>query len=69
MSDGAVPNIEQLVEKNVDGGGSLDLENRELGDEGVAQLSGLEKISQITTLILGDNEISDKGVAALCESP
>ena len=34
-------------------GGSLDLENRKLGDDGAARLSGLEILSQATTLMSG----------------
>ena len=63
------PDVEKLVKENLNGDGSLDLENRKLGAEGIVSLSGLERLSQVTILVLGDNGIGDEGVAALCDSP
>ena len=37
MSNGVKPDIEKLVKQNMKEGGSLDLENRKLGDEGATQ--------------------------------
>ena len=69
MNDERKANVEKLVQGNLDESGSLDLENRKLGDDGAIHLSDLEALSRATTLILGDNEITDKGIAALCDSP
>jgi len=69
MNDETIVDVEKLVRDNLDGNGSLDLENKKLYDDGAIRLSNLEALSQAKTLILGDNEISDKGVAALCDSP
>ena len=69
MNDETIVDVEKLVRDNLDGNGSLDLENRKLYDDGAIRLSNLEALSQATKLILGDNEISDEGVAALCNSP
>ena len=69
MNNEPLAEIEKLVLENLDGNGLLDLENKKLCDSGATQLSSLEALSQAKSLILGDNEISDKGVAALCESP
>ena len=67
MTDETIVDDEKLVLDNLDANGSLDLENRKLCDDGVIRLSNLEALSQAKTLILGDNEISDKGVADLCD--
>ena len=69
MNDETIVDVEKLVRDNLDENGSLDLENKKLYDDGAVRLSNLEGLSQVTKLILGDNEISDEGVAAYAIRP
>ena len=64
--------IEKLVSDKIEKGvigSTLCLENRKLGDEGVSKLSNLDILSEVICLELGENEISDKGLKILCNSP
>lgn len=61
--------IEELVQKNLVNGDTLELENLQVGDEGVKALAHMEMLAQVRRLELGDNEITDAGVAALMQSP
>ena len=64
--------IEKLVSKNlVKGvvGSSLSLENRKLGDENISKLSNMEELSEVISIDLGENNISDDGLMIFCDSP
>ena len=47
----------------------LELENKKLGDEEILRLAEMEILAEVTHLELGENNISDKGLAVLCQSP
>ena len=61
--------IEELVQKNLIDGSTLDLENRKLGSEGAKKLAQMDVLSNVVNLELGDNDIGDEGVMALSDSP
>ena len=72
MTENIPIDLEQLILKNIEKGvigSSLSLENRKLGDENVSKLSNLEILSEVISLDLGENNISDKGLKILCDSP
>ena len=46
MNDETIVDVEKLVRDNLDGNGSLDLENRKLYDDGAIRLSNLEALSR-----------------------
>ncbi len=48
---------------------SICLENKKLGDDEIIRLAEMEILAEMTHLDLGENEISDRGVSALCNSP
>ena len=63
MTENIPIDLEQLILKNIEKGvigSSLSLENRKLGDENVSKLSNLEILSEVISLDLGENNISDK---------
>ena len=65
MAEDLSIDIEKLVADKIEKGvvgSTLILENRKLGDESVSQLSNLEVLSEVITLDLGENNISDTGV-------
>ena len=47
---------------------TLNLENKKLGDEEIIRLAEMDILAEVTNLELGENNISDKGLAALCSS-
>ena len=53
MSDNESPDIKNLVLRNLTDGGTLNLENRKIGDVGAAQLANLEALTKATSLELG----------------
>ena len=58
--------IEQLVSKNLQDG-VLNLENLKIGAEGAKKLAFIETMTEVTNLELGDNEIGNEGVEAICK--
>ena len=61
--------IEKLVQDNIVDGTSLLLENRQIGDAGVLKLAEMQCMENLATLELGENDITNAGVEALCQSP
>ena len=62
MAEDSPIDIEKLVSDKIEkgvAGSSLILENRKLGDDNVLQLSNLEVLSEVISLDLGENNISD----------
>ena len=48
---------------------SICLENKKLGDDEIIRLAEMEILAEMTHLDLGENDISDRGLSALCNSP
>ena len=70
MSDKQNIDLDQLIaRKTVRGVAdvSLELENKKLGDDEIIRLANMEIVAEVTHLDLGENNISDLGVSALCQ--
>ena len=64
--------LDKLVSDKIERGVanvSLCLENKKLGDDEVIRLAEMEILAELTHLDLGENDISDKGLSVLCNSP
>ena len=59
--------MEQLVKNCLVNEQTLNLENKNVGDAGAKTLAGMEILSKLTTLELGDNGIGDEGIKALAD--
>ena len=71
MAEHTPINVKKLVSDKIEKGvvgSSLILENRKLGDDHVAELSNLEVLSEVISLDLGENNISDSGLHTLVNS-
>ena len=72
MSEDQTLDLDKLVSSRIERGVatvSLILENKKLGDEEIIRLVEMEVLAEVTHLELGENQISDKGVSVLCNSP
>ena len=72
MSEEQIIDLDKLIsDKTVKGVADvrLELENKKLGDGEILRLAEMEVLGEVTHLELGENKISDQGLAALCKSP
>ncbi len=72
MSEEKTIDLNKLVSDKIERGVanvSLGLENKKLGDDEVIRLAEMEVLAEVTHLDLGENNISNKGLAVLCQSP
>ena len=71
MSQDPTVDLDKLVSEKTERGVAtvtLNLENKKLGDEEIIRLAEMDILAEVTNLELGENNISDKGLTALCSS-
>ena len=72
MSKDQTIDLDKLVADKIERGiadVSLCLENKKLGDDEIIRLAEMEILAEMTHLDLGENDISDRGLSVLCNSP
>ena len=72
MSKEQTIDLDKLIADKIERGVadvSICLENKKLGDDEIIRLAEMEILAEMTHLDLGENDISDRGLLALCNSP
>ena len=72
MSKEQTIDLDKLIADRIERGVadvSICLENKKLGDDEIIRLAEMEILAEVTHLDLGENDISDRGLSVLCNSP